>query len=527
MAALPIPLPPAFTVLDAMIASGIDNTNLFDGMTPAERIATDIFGNNFQTCLNKTYEELDADFKSFSELTQAQGQIRLLPGVKRNVRAFIQWVCDQTRLGLNPVNSPFPVVRAAALIRRQKTHSMFIQGSKTLSEASKPKTFTNQTKWQDWVPTFLNYLRTIPGRDGVPLKYVCREQDCPDPRPNADFLDDYVVMAPLTGEAYTINAATVHTFIVNFISGNETAESKIQAHEENKDGRLDFKALKDYYEGVGIHAVEITKAESTLKTLFYSGEKKPHMWWDEFERQLTAAFTAFDRKEGRIVYSNEMKLRILIEKVNADFLAATKAGINISLTTISITMTYERAIQAFRNEVTRKSPPQFGAQKGTRRHINEVDGKYRRNGGGRGFKGRGGRGGHGRGGRGGRGNRGRSCTDSTFITLTDGQSVEYHPSFNFPPHIYQKMKQEDKDKLRAQRAEYNSKNKGVKRQIEELQHKLNDAVRFQNNDGAQSNAEPVPDTIRTDVSQVTTGTMFAGRNEQASQKSNLGGHDRG
>jgi hypothetical protein len=87
-------------------------------------------------------------------------------------------------------------------------------------------------KWADWAPTFLNYyLRTMPGQDGVPLKYVCRLNEAPDPNPNGDFLDDYVAMAALDGEAFTIDAADVHTFIVNFISGNETAEAKIQAYE--------------------------------------------------------------------------------------------------------------------------------------------------------------------------------------------------------------------------------------------------------------------------------------------------------
>jgi hypothetical protein len=46
-----------------------------------------------------------------------------------------------------------------------------------LSEAAKPEKFKELTKWEDWKPTFLNYLRSIPGRDGVPLKFICRAKD--------------------------------------------------------------------------------------------------------------------------------------------------------------------------------------------------------------------------------------------------------------------------------------------------------------------------------------------------------------
>jgi hypothetical protein len=149
-------------------------------------------------------------------------------------------------------------------------------------------------------------LRTIAGRDGIPLKYVCCTNDAEDPTPNADFLDDYVAMTPLVREAFTIDAADVPTFIVNFISGNNTAEAKIQAYEDSKDGRLDYVALREHYKGVGLHALDITKAETLLTSLFYSGEKKPHMWWEEFEKQLTSGFTIFNRQEGRVVHSEEM-----------------------------------------------------------------------------------------------------------------------------------------------------------------------------------------------------------------------------
>jgi hypothetical protein len=277
-------IPRAFTVYDAMVACGVNDAALFDGDTPAERIAADLFGDDFATCMDKGFLEIDYEFKTHSDLTANQGQIRLLPGTKRNIKAFIQWARDERRLGRDPSTRAFPVADTANLIRRHKTHEQFVKKSSNLSDAAKPEKFKTETKWTDWVPSFLNYLRTIPGRDGIPLRYICRENEAPDPTPNADFLDDYVSMALLNGEAFTIDAADVHTYLVNFVAGNETAEAKMQAYEGQNNGRLDYIALKDHYEGVGVHALDITSAESVLSTLHYTGEKKPHMWWAEFEK---------------------------------------------------------------------------------------------------------------------------------------------------------------------------------------------------------------------------------------------------
>jgi hypothetical protein len=130
--------------------------------------------------------------------------------------------------------------------------------------------------------------------------------------------------------------------------------------------------LKEHYKGVGLHALDIMKAENTLNTLFYLGEKKPHMWWEDFEQQITSAFTVFNRREGRIVHSDEMKLRILLNKIEADFLVRVKASIGIELTRQPITLSYEQALATFRNEVNRKFPPQMASATRTRRSINEM-----------------------------------------------------------------------------------------------------------------------------------------------------------
>ena len=158
------------TVIDAMIACGVEHNALFMDETQAQRLANDIFDDRFDSCLDINFKELDDHFKTYSDLTVAQGQIPIRPGTRKNIKAFVQWTRDELRLGRDPSTTPFPIELVSDLIRRYKTHQKFIDDSKTLAEAAKPDKFKESTKWEDWKPTFMNYLRSIPGRDGIPFE---------------------------------------------------------------------------------------------------------------------------------------------------------------------------------------------------------------------------------------------------------------------------------------------------------------------------------------------------------------------
>ena len=110
------------TVVDAMVACGLDHDHLFMDETQAQRFANDIFDDLFTSCLDITFKELDEHFKTYSDLTVAQGQIRVRPGTRKNIKAFVQWTRDEIRLGRDPSATPFPIELVSDLIRRYKTH---------------------------------------------------------------------------------------------------------------------------------------------------------------------------------------------------------------------------------------------------------------------------------------------------------------------------------------------------------------------------------------------------------------------
>jgi hypothetical protein len=206
------------TVTNAMIACGVPNTTLFNGDSTARRIAVDIFDDSFETCIDKTVEELNSDLKDYSVLTVNQGQIRLNPATKRSIRAFIQWCKDKYRLNEDPSAMPFPNEDTPLLIQRYNTHKAFVEKSKTISDTATPIQFTHKVKWIDWQPTFINFLRAIPGRNGLPLSYICRPETIIPQNPYTNFIEEYIDKAPLHGNAFVTDSAEVYTYMVKFIS---------------------------------------------------------------------------------------------------------------------------------------------------------------------------------------------------------------------------------------------------------------------------------------------------------------------
>ena len=81
--------PQTYTVRDAMVLCGLNDTDQFYGMTTAQRFAVDILSDSFAMCLDKTMKEVNNDIKQYATLTQNQGQIRITPGNRQNIQAFI------------------------------------------------------------------------------------------------------------------------------------------------------------------------------------------------------------------------------------------------------------------------------------------------------------------------------------------------------------------------------------------------------------------------------------------------------
>ena len=125
--------------------------------------------------------------------------------------------------------------------------------------------------------------------------------ETPDTTPPTDFLEEYVRIAPIACVAYEIDSFKNRTYIMNYITVNSNAEPVIQALQNTRDGKVAFTALSELNTEVGIHSVNITKADQIIATIFYQGEKQPHMWWSEFEK-VGFGHLVFPSKESKERY---------------------------------------------------------------------------------------------------------------------------------------------------------------------------------------------------------------------------------
>ena len=514
-----------YPVWAAVFACGIERT-----LDEYKDVATGLFQNDYETCIDLNDRSLYNYHKTAAAQPAVDGNqlIHTVPQ-RSNIRAFVQWTKDKIRTGQDPAMFKFRPTGIAKILRKAETHKLYVENS--ASHAVKPRDFTKEIKWADWAPSFENYLRAIPGRIGVPLSYVIREDDSPDPNLtlNEDFLDDYILNAPLSGADYMTDRRAVHTKLVALISTNPDAEALIKLNEKNANGRKDWKDLKFHYEGKGMFAIDLNEAKQILRNLTYKGESPPHEYWDKFERQLNTAFATYVKVEKRIVHSDSMKLTHLLDVVNCNKLVATTAAIHVAIGTSSA-YSYKDAIRAYKTEVAKNN-----ATAPNQREVKEQSQ------GGRG-RGRGGRGyGRGRGygssgrGRDGRGYSGRDYQNvpktvdgSTFFNLSDGTRIEYHPSIDFPPETYSKFTSEQKDMLTYDRANGtvspNLKNgfggHSSKRKIQQLEQQNWD-LQSQLQSPPQVPEQQIPaqvgNSTASQVSQVTQqeGSVMGGRADQA------------
>ena len=86
---------PPFTVANAMFICGINSQKIFQGDSQAEQISSEVFDDDFMSCRAKIVKKLNDNLKSYSTLTDVNGQIYLNPGQKQSFKAFIQWNRDQ------------------------------------------------------------------------------------------------------------------------------------------------------------------------------------------------------------------------------------------------------------------------------------------------------------------------------------------------------------------------------------------------------------------------------------------------
>ena len=231
---------PVNTVSASLLLCGVPNAPVFDGQTPDERVAEQIFMDSFDTCLSISIEDVKDAITGFTKLTAAQGKIPFQPGVKRNIIAFVQWTRTELRCGRDPANLLFPIGNMVQLHQDLKACINFEKQADLLAGQAKPKSLTIQTQWMDWEPTFTNYLKLIPGTTGIPLAYVIRRDVAANPAIINPIHDHYIANAPLVGNAFNQDTNRVYTLLLTFVTEYPECETII-CTATTSNGRVAYK----------------------------------------------------------------------------------------------------------------------------------------------------------------------------------------------------------------------------------------------------------------------------------------------
>ena len=240
----------ANTVEDCMELCGLPLISVFDGETPTEPVAEQIFLNSFETCLSIIIDDVKDAISTFTKLAIAADRIPFQPEIKRRIMAFVQWSRSQLRCGIDPSTIVFPVARIIDLLKELTSCQQFEKRSTLFASQAKPKQFTPETLFVDWEPTFRNCLSLIPGQHGTPLSRVIRRSVAPDPLVIRPIMEHYVANAPLVGADYNQDSQHVLILLLTHLTEYPEAEKIVRTATQN-DERVGFEALVFKFEGSG------------------------------------------------------------------------------------------------------------------------------------------------------------------------------------------------------------------------------------------------------------------------------------
>jgi hypothetical protein len=190
-------------------------------------------------------------------------------------------------------------------------------------------------KWPEWEKSFGNYLSIIPGVNGVPLSYVVREIEDPDPDTvYTSFNERMIGRAPLTGQYFVADSRRVHQLLTGYLQGENT-EAWIRSIAKFQDGRRDMIALRRHYAGEGNSTRRIADAKKIQNTLHYKSERS--LPFNKFLDSLQRMFTIFEEENEPL--TERAKVDELLSKTQNTALAAAVAQLRYQLNTVGITFT--------------------------------------------------------------------------------------------------------------------------------------------------------------------------------------------
>ena len=304
----------------------------FDNQGNQTSIIDDAFS-TFADIQNLTEKDVTELSESFARRTSQNDRINF--GIRRTkrIKHMMHWVQDFYRVSSTPstagLNEDTFLAALTVAGERADVRKLLREQSDEKAKVASPGPLVSENKWIEWEPKFVNYLSTLIGMNGVPLSYVVRENDNPDQTgPHANFTEECIACAPLSGVGYDSDRSAVHQALVSFTTG-QPSENWIKATDRYKDGRRSMKKLRDHFSGEGNTTRRIAEADRIKETLHYKNERSL-----PFEAFLTKCEKMYNiyAQHGEVM-AEDAKIRFLFKKVQHSGLSSAIEAMKAKITT--------------------------------------------------------------------------------------------------------------------------------------------------------------------------------------------------
>lgn len=234
----------------------------------------------------------------------------------QRLKASIAWAKDCFRIGEVPstqgMNQEEFLEAINVSAQREAIREASQDQNEQLAKEAAPGKLTSEKKWHEWSTMLDNQLSMLLGVNKVPLSYVIRENEVPDPDDEyMDFQEECIAKCPLAGPVFEQDARTVHRIIASHTTG-ENAEQWIKTVKKHRNGRLDMIELRRHFKGTGNQTRRIADAERMEKTLHYKDERA--MSFANFLSKLQTMFNIFE--EVGEPKTDAAQLRYLLDKIS-------------------------------------------------------------------------------------------------------------------------------------------------------------------------------------------------------------------
>jgi len=327
---------------------------------------------------------------------------------QKRFNIFCFWVNRRQRLN-EPIGAA--LFDQAALDTYGRLMTFETQEDDATTTVKAPAEFKTGSKWKPFKEGVIAYLNSVKGNHNIPLAYVIRENEVPDP--NAIYQSEHhrlISVAPLAGMEYGDDNGKVFDCLKSWTL-NGPAWTWMRAHNSTRNGRAGWLALVAHYEGDAQRDRVKDNAYAAIAAAKYHGERKKF----SFETYVTIHQEAYaDLIQYGEVISEEKRVRDLLQGIK-DNSASANAAKGTVLATPTLRNNFNNAVAHLATTL------QLSMSLNDSRNISLAN---------TGGRGRGGRDSN----RGGRGGRGRGRGRNTYLG-------------SYSPEQWRKLSREEKQKV--------------------------------------------------------------------------------